>query len=176
MKYITPYKLFESKVKPVEKIDIYRDENYVVVAPLSFRASCKYGAFSKWCISAPSNNDIWDEENNPKIVMVIQRKLKYTDQREEIIHKFNKYQEDIDSGNELTEEQREEYLDFSDNLSGYDLRKIAIIKGKSSSNVELWDMNNIQINDKYGPNPYIGLYDLPIDDNVLDKIEEYLEE
>jgi hypothetical protein len=108
--------------------------------------------------------------------MVIQRKLKYSDQREENIYKFSKYQEDIDNGDELTEVQREEYLDLSDSLSGYDLRKIAIIKGKHSNNIELWDMNNIHINDKYGPNPSLGLYDLPIDDNVIDEIEKYLEE
>src|SRR6185369_15604270 len=49
------FRTVEGAVKAAEKIDIYRDDSYIVVRPLSERASCKYGAYTKWCISAPSS-------------------------------------------------------------------------------------------------------------------------
>lgn len=42
---------------------IYEDENILVVSPLTVRASCKYGAGSRWCVaggSAPSYNPHFD--------------------------------------------------------------------------------------------------------------------
>jgi hypothetical protein len=60
MKYLKTYKqLFEKRVSKDEKIDIYRDADYIVVAPLTHLASCKYGTDTGWCISVPSASYVW---------------------------------------------------------------------------------------------------------------------
>lgn len=48
---ITNFKLFEGSVKSSERIDIFRDNKYILVAPLTAKASMKYGAFTNWCTS-----------------------------------------------------------------------------------------------------------------------------
>lgn len=40
-------------VKSNERKYIYRDKNILVVQPLTHNASCKYGAFTKWCTAVP---------------------------------------------------------------------------------------------------------------------------
>ena len=53
--------LNESSPKQDERDKIYQDENIVVVAPLNHRASCKYGAYTKWCTAVPSNDEHFNE-------------------------------------------------------------------------------------------------------------------
>jgi hypothetical protein len=43
------------KVPKEERRVVYKDENFLIIHPLTHRASCKYGAFTKWCTSTPSN-------------------------------------------------------------------------------------------------------------------------
>jgi hypothetical protein len=182
MKHINNFNTFlnEGRVKKDEKIDIYRDKDFIVVAPISFQASCKYGAYSKWCISAPSNDDIWtDDINTPnattKIVFIIQRNLEYSESEQEDIYKFEKYHEKQEDGEELSEEEREEYIELSDSMRGYDFSKIALIKSIKNNGVEIWDMNNIHVNDPYSsPNPNMKIEDLPISDIVIEKAYDYL--
>lgn len=47
----------EVRNKPEDRDKIYQDENIVVVAPLTHRSSCKYGANTKWCTAVPSNDE-----------------------------------------------------------------------------------------------------------------------
>jgi antitoxin component YwqK of YwqJK toxin-antitoxin module len=47
--------LIEGKVKPNERDKIYENDEWVVVKPLTHNASCKYGAFTSWCVSVKSN-------------------------------------------------------------------------------------------------------------------------
>ena len=49
--------LNEVKAKADERDKIYQDDRLLVVAPLTHRASCKYGAFTNWCTSVPSNDE-----------------------------------------------------------------------------------------------------------------------
>ena len=50
MKYI---KTFEYRVHREDRIEILRDDKYIIVAPLTEDASCKYGAFTHWCTANP---------------------------------------------------------------------------------------------------------------------------
>jgi hypothetical protein len=64
----------ESRVKKSDRIDIYRDENIVVVAPLTHRSLQKYASECAWCI----NHDVedWELYHQGNIAIIIQRKPK----------------------------------------------------------------------------------------------------
>lgn len=69
-----------SKVKSNERVKLYIDDDHIVVAPLTHRASCKYGANSKWCTSVVSDSTAWDDTiKKGALVYIIMRKsdLKY---------------------------------------------------------------------------------------------------
>jgi hypothetical protein len=53
--------LNEVRAKESDRDKIYQDENIVVVAPLTHKASCKYGAHTKWCTATPSNSENFKE-------------------------------------------------------------------------------------------------------------------
>jgi hypothetical protein len=161
--------LYENSVKNDERINIYRDNEYIVVRPLNERASCKYGAYTKWCISAPSSG-AWDTNPNAIVIMIIQRNYKIDSKRENLIQKFLEYKNNEEEGIESPELTNtiEKTLDEYDNHIFEDLSKIALIFG--SNNVEIWDANNIPLNDNY----QFGWETLPISDNVISAIENYI--
>ena len=49
------------KVEPKEYDDLYRDDDYVFVSPLTHNASCKYGANTKWCTTNRDDDEMFDE-------------------------------------------------------------------------------------------------------------------
>jgi hypothetical protein len=52
------------QVKSVEGADIiYEDDRFVVVAPLDYKASCYYGAGSKWCTASHTTTTHWETYN-----------------------------------------------------------------------------------------------------------------
>jgi hypothetical protein len=52
------------QVKSVEGADIvYEDDRFVVVAPLDYKASCYYGAGSKWCVASHTTTSHWENYN-----------------------------------------------------------------------------------------------------------------
>ncbi|NJO65275.1 MAG: hypothetical protein HC836_46415 [Richelia sp. RM2_1_2] len=67
-KLTTTNSIVEGNVKKSDRIDIYRDSDVVVVRPLTFQASCKYGAHTKWCTSAPSNESTIDKTVDFKLI------------------------------------------------------------------------------------------------------------
>lgn len=161
----------EGSVKTSDKIDIYRDNNYVVVRPLTEQASCKYGAYTKWCISAPSSG-AWESNPDAVIIMIIQRNYTSDQEKEKTIQNFLDYHELYENG-EVTPEIQKKWDDYMDeNNYDYhdfeDLSKIALVFG--GHNVEIWDSNNIPLNDNY----QYGWQTLPISDNVKDAIENYI--
>lgn len=170
MKYIKSFEKFimEGKVSKNEKIDIYRDNNYIVVEPLTHKASCKYGAFSKWCISVPNTSYIFDEGSPNHIIFIIQKN--FTPTNIENIQKFLFLKEKYDDGEDLTEDEMDIKAELEYDMTGYDFSKICIIQNKDKS-VDIWDFNNNLINE----NHYRTIYDLPIDNKVLDIIDNYLE-
>ena len=48
----------EQKPKNASRVKIYEDDKWLVVSPLTHRASCEYGAHSNWCVST-SNEDYY---------------------------------------------------------------------------------------------------------------------
>lgn len=56
--------ILEASVKKDERIKLYQDEHILVVVPLSFQASCKYGANTSWCTATPSSNESYNTYGN----------------------------------------------------------------------------------------------------------------
>ena len=82
-------RVFEGSVKKSDRIDIFRDDKYIVVAPLTEEASMKYGADSHWCTSA-SGSGAWCDESKPNnenskvgLIILIRRNYKMTPRNEE---------------------------------------------------------------------------------------------
>ena len=49
------------KVEPKEYEKLYDTEDYLLVAPLTHNASCKYGANTKWCTTNRDSDEMFDE-------------------------------------------------------------------------------------------------------------------
>jgi hypothetical protein len=49
------------KVSSDEYQKLYEDETYLLVAPLTHNASCKYGANTKWCTTNRDSDEMFDE-------------------------------------------------------------------------------------------------------------------
>lgn len=165
--------LDETSVKKDERVDIYRDSSFIVVRPLSEKASCKYGAFTKWCISAPSSG-AWDEYNsNIIIIMILQKNYQLDSDRQLAISKMLDYNDAADN-NEVTPEMRVELKNLTrSNDTHYfeDLSKIALVFQKNRNHIEIWDANNINITENYNYN----FEKLPISNNVKSAIENYVD-
>lgn len=73
-KYIKEETITEGRVKKSDRIDIYRDKNVIVVAPLTHEALKKYASECAWCIN--SDKYEWTHYHQGKIVVIIQRKPK----------------------------------------------------------------------------------------------------
>jgi hypothetical protein len=66
----------------------------------------------------------------------------------------------------------EEFSELYHSHEGEDLSKIALIYYKKNKGVEIWDANNINIEEAY---QYDGYFGLPIKKEVLQAIENYFE-
>lgn len=67
-------KLNEVRVKRNERVELYRDENIVVVVPLTHLALKKYANRCQWCINDDKYE--WEHYHQGRHAMVIQRKPK----------------------------------------------------------------------------------------------------
>lgn len=50
------------KIEPNEREKLYEDDNFLLVAPLTHTASCKYGANTKWCTT--SSDDVMFDKHD----------------------------------------------------------------------------------------------------------------
>ena len=66
------HRLIEIRVPRDERIELYRDDNLIIVAPLTHRALKKYANRCQWCI----NNDIdeWENHHQGLSSVIIQKK------------------------------------------------------------------------------------------------------
>lgn len=166
-----PKEVNEGSVKKSDRVDIYRDNNFIVVRPLTETASCKYGAFSKWCISAPGSG-AWESSPDAIVIMILQKNYKISPKKQALIDKFLEFKDAEDTG-DLTPElemEMEQLLDSHNYHDFEDLSKIALIFTNSSDSAEIWDFNNIPISDNY----MNGWQSLPISNDVIDAIENYV--
>ena len=78
MRYLKKYgeMLNEGRVKRSERLDVFRNDDIIVVMPLTHNALRKYANKCQWCI----NDDIheWEDYHKGKHVVIIQRKPKGT--------------------------------------------------------------------------------------------------
>lgn len=62
---------FEKNVsKSASRIKIYEDDRYLVVSPLTHKASCQYGAHSNWCVST-SNVTYYDQYTSDGVLVFV---------------------------------------------------------------------------------------------------------
>lgn len=168
---INEFKLYlEKSVKKSDRIDIYRDNNYIVVRPLTHEASCKYGAFTSWCISVPGEDYIWDESQhrNGGVIFIIQKNYQISKNKQLLINKL------IDLNvehqyNGLKGDKLHEYQELLYNDEALDLSKIAIVYANNRVQ-SIWDKNNIDVSDVY--NRY--LYNMPLDTKISNVIYDYI--
>jgi len=66
--------LKEVRVPRSERVELYRDNNIIVVVPLTHRALKKYSHECKWCIN--SDLDEWEDYHKGKHAVIIQRNQK----------------------------------------------------------------------------------------------------
>ena len=51
------------KVESHEYIKLFENDNFLLVIPLTFEASCKYGAGTKWCTTSKDSDDMFKKHN-----------------------------------------------------------------------------------------------------------------
>ena len=107
----------EGRVKKSDRIDIYRDDNLIVVAPLTHDALKKYASECAWCIN--SDKFEWENYHQGKIAVIIQRKprknnIGFTDQEtSEEIYDF--------THNGVRNEEEEDYFQkLTDSIYNFD--------------------------------------------------------
>lgn len=169
---LNKYKIFlEGKVSKSDKVDIYRDDNYIVIRPLTHKASCKYGAYTSWCISVPGDEYIFN--NNIQdccVIFIIQRNYKISKEKQLLINELRELNSEV-LYETPTDQNLERYYKLLSDEEALDLSKIALIFGKNKILQSIWDKNNIDITHTFNKN----LYQLPIDNNVIEKIIDYID-
>jgi hypothetical protein len=68
------HSLVEVRVPRVERIELYRDDNLVVVVPLTHRALRKYATYCQWCIIRDVYE--WEQHHQGTSMVIIQREPK----------------------------------------------------------------------------------------------------
>jgi hypothetical protein len=66
--------LKEARVPKDEKVQLYKDDNIIVVVPLTHRALQKYASFCQWCINDDKSE--WEDQHKGQHVVIIQRNPK----------------------------------------------------------------------------------------------------
>lgn len=70
----------EKKQAKKQSIKLYEDDRWLVVSPKSWKASCYYGAGTKWCITMKENPSYWNRYiKNSTFFFIIDKKKKQDD-------------------------------------------------------------------------------------------------
>lgn len=167
--------ILEKSVNPKERIDIFRDNKYILVAPLTATASAKYGANTHWCTSTPSYSYIWKEENIPNhlnsnrgLLILIRRNYILSDENALKSDEFYYLNQEKENG-DITEEDNIRWLELQGDIDSYDLSKICITFSTKKNQMQIWSANNQDLE--------IYLYELRnfgIDDYIIDVINDYI--
>ena len=64
MKKLIRHILKETRVPRSERVELYKDENIIVVVPLTHKALKKYANQCQWCIN--SDNSEWEDYHKGK--------------------------------------------------------------------------------------------------------------
>ncbi|MCK9415547.1 hypothetical protein M0Q97_02680 [Candidatus Dojkabacteria bacterium] len=172
MKYI---KTFEYRARKEERIEILRDDKYIIVAPLTEEASCKYGAFTHWCTSNPHsgawcNCEGWvNIPKHNKIVYIIQRDYKMSEENKEQSEEYYYLKYKIENS-DFDENDQERFYEINNDINSLNFSKIAVEYMYSRGVWSLWCANNILISDDPW---YYNLDDLPIDKYAITEIKKF---
>ena len=60
--------------KNTSRIKIHEDDKYLVVTPLTHKASCQYGSHSNWCVSTSNDSYFHDYTKDGFLIFVIDKK------------------------------------------------------------------------------------------------------
>lgn len=170
---INEYRMYmEKSVKKADRIDIYRDNNFVVVRPLTHKASCKYGAFTSWCISVPGEEYIWEESKDVKggVIFIIQRQYNITPEKQNYINRLIDLNSDYMYNGFKSDEDKHEFNVLMNTEEALDLSKIAIVYNGNGRIQSIWDKNNMDITDVYDRN----VNNLPIPSVVANSVTSYI--
>lgn len=163
--------LQETRVPRKDRIELYRDENIVIVIPLSHRALMKYATYCQLCINNPDDEE-WEEYHQGKSLLVVQR---YTTPPKETAKKIFLYRkieqgdyhlddlldfgfEPVESIEQITNELNVLYKD----INNFDTN--VVLYTFSGNRASMWDAEDNEMS-QYG----YGLEDLP---NVTPEIAE----
>ena len=168
--------LREVRVPRSERVELYRDNNIIVVVPLTHRALKKYAHECQWCIN--SDLDEWEDYHQGKHAVIIQRSpkkpkigIKYPIPSE--IFTIEHYT-DIDSIYDIlgyrfsSNEERDEYMDdVTSNINNFATNIIYY-----SPSGSLYDQE-----DNYLPSYGYSISDIPnVTPEVIKIMDDYLQE
>ena len=93
--------ILEGRAKPEDRDKIYEDERITVVVPLTHKGSCKYGAYTKWCVATPSKDDEFKEykENGVLIYFIINSPYPEADIKQYKFAYYHSFTTEMDSAN-----------------------------------------------------------------------------
>jgi hypothetical protein len=183
MKHLKLFENFinEGRVKKDEKIDIYRDDRYIIVEPLTHRASCKYGAYTNWCTSTPSDDFGWNTgvDANLRKIIIIDKKFEENTEKvntlSDIVWKVENGELDLE---DYENEEVELLRDILMEKEYYDLSKIALTVNEDNEIVQVWDARNTELTqfiDELGLSLYGDAMDIiDLSSNAYNAINEYL--
>lgn len=110
----------EVRNKEEDRNKIYQDENILVVAPLTHRSSCKYGANTKWCVAVPSTDEHFNEymEHGVLVYFIIRsphKNTKKTEYKFAYYHPFDDLMGDVKGWYDMSDNQlnTEENVDMN---------------------------------------------------------------
>lgn len=163
----------EGRVPPDERIKLLEDDNYLVVVPLTDKASYKYGAYTNWCISAPNSersisSDGINRVSGENIIVFLLNK-KYNKSKE-IPNKYRELYVNCAIGKTPYKEVTEFIKTHGNDI--YDLSKIAFEYDVRTNEIILWSANNIDMTeDDFSID---NITQLGIDKYVIDIISKYI--
>jgi hypothetical protein len=68
------------KLAKKQKTVVYNDDNFLVISPKSWEASCEYGSGTKWCVAGKQGQTHWDNySKNATFFYIINKNLPDTD-------------------------------------------------------------------------------------------------
>ena len=161
--------LDETSVKTADRIELYRDSDYVVVVPLTHTAAMKYGCDTNWCTSTSNQQFFdWHYGDNKFFIYIINRHVKPPplQKRNDKINNFVGLYND-NKWDDLEPDEKIKYLDYS---------RIAISAECNDGylDIKMWDANDFDI-DEF-TNDYNPVNSLPIPENIKNIIDKYITE
>lgn len=170
MKYLRKFN--EKRVPKDERDLILKDNKYVIVAPLTHSASCKYGADAAWCTANLDYDYIWDEyksntpnKNDTFLIYIIQRNYEVIDEaKNRRLTELRRLHEEGALSDDYPEDEDLGTLELDPDAYDYSNIPISYYNGR----FEAYDkQNNEIVFIKY-------LHQLPIDQYAIDKISDYI--